>query len=64
MTFAVGECPVGESHIGELPATRHYLILIPTFHHQKLQISSKIDLKNELMFTSVRNMPLFFQLFM
>jgi hypothetical protein len=22
MTFAVGECPVGEIHIGELPATR------------------------------------------
>jgi hypothetical protein len=22
LTFAVGECPVGESHIGELPATR------------------------------------------
>jgi hypothetical protein len=22
MTFAIGESPVGESHIGELPATR------------------------------------------
>jgi hypothetical protein len=24
MTFAIGESPVGESHIGELPATQRF----------------------------------------
>jgi hypothetical protein len=28
LTSAVGECPVGESHIGELPATRKLILTV------------------------------------
>jgi hypothetical protein len=38
MTFAIGESPVGESHIGELPATHIY----PTRHDMERNVKKEI----------------------
>jgi hypothetical protein len=38
MTFAIGESPVGESHIGELPATQQNSAI---FHFSVTQIDKE-----------------------